>query len=115
MAKAPRKTDKAGRPARAAPKGLSDEDLALWRHVTRADIRLPGREYSDLEEGSDETPGEPTGTPKPAAVTPRRADRPAAPESLAEPPLEPGRPAGVDKRTAQRLRRGQLAIQLGAT
>ncbi len=107
MAKAPRKSGNAKRHSRAAPKGLTEEDLELWRHVTRGDIRLPGRDYSEPEEDADEAPMEPRRTPRPVAAAPPRS----APSAPVEPPLEPGRTAGVDKRTAQRLRRGQLAIE----
>ena len=62
----------------------------MWRHVTRADTPLPDRREE---------------TPAPPAQRPPRA-KPGA----ALPPLEPGRPAGIDKRSAQRLRRGQTAI-----
>ncbi len=74
------------------PPGLSAEDLALWRHVTRADTPLPGR--------GEEAPERPEELPRP---------RPTRAAPLA--PLEPGRPAGLDKRSAQRLRRGQTAIE----
>lgn len=73
--------------------GLSAEDLALWRHVTRADTPLPGR-------------AEAVEAPEVEARPPQRGPLPA----LVLPPLEPGRPAGIDKRSAQRLRRGRTAI-----
>lgn len=73
--------------------GLSAEDLALWRHVTRADSPLPGR---GEEAEAPERPAEPP--------------RPGPTRATVLPPLEPGRPAGIDKRSAQRLRRGQTAI-----
>jgi DNA-nicking Smr family endonuclease len=70
---------------------LTDEDLALWRHATRADERLPEREDAP----ADDAP--------PPEVKPKR--RPV------EPPPVPGRPAGLDKRSAQRLRRGQTPVE----
>ena len=79
---------------RAGPPGLSPEDLALWRRVTRGDMRLPGRDGNNEDE------------PAPAA----KRGRPARPVSQL-PPVQPGRTAGLDKRSAQRLRRGQTAIE----
>lgn len=76
------------------PPGLSPEDLALWRRVTRGDMRLPGRDGNNEDE------------PAPAA----KGGCPARPVSQL-PPVQPGRTAGLDKRSAQRLRRGQTAIE----
>lgn len=107
MAKTPRKPGEPGRPERTPPKGLSEEDLALWRHVTRADVRLPGRDYLDPDISSDEAPVEPPPVPR----TGDAASTPPTRGASDLPPLETGRAAGVDKRTAQRLRRGQLAVE----
>ncbi len=62
--------------------------------------------------------------PTPAPTAPKKAAKPAEKEPVAKPPpatppppkpaalppLAPGAPAGLDKHTAQRLKRGQLAI-----
>lgn len=77
-------------------KGLSAEDLALWRHVTRDDARLAGRDYL--------TPPEAPTNAAPQPPPPR--DLPPGARPLPE--VTPGRAGGVDKRTAQRLKRGQL-------
>jgi len=106
MAKASRKQGDAARPGRAAPKGLSEEDLALWRHVTRADVRLPGRDYVEPDFAPDEAPLEPPIEPDADGAPPRTPS-----SARDDPPLEVGRATGVDKRTAQRLRRGQLDIE----
>jgi len=120
---------------RAAGRGLSDEELALWRHATRADRRLPGRGYEAADEPTPDTdtdtdseaatkkraaaprtrPGGAAAAPPPAAgkaagakaAPPREAA--SGPDS-ALPPLEPGRAAGLDRRSAERLRRGRLPI-----
>ena len=91
---------------------LSEEDVALWRHATRADVRLPGRDYdaSDIAGALD-----PVGE-RPVERSSRREQENAttiakAPRPPALPPLQAGRIDGLDKRTAQRLRRGQLAIE----
>ncbi|MDP6351169.1 MAG: Smr/MutS family protein [Alphaproteobacteria bacterium] len=78
--------------------GLTREDLELWRAVTRHDRPLPGRE----EAPSPEPPSEPSPSrpPAPAGPAPR----------VALPALSQNRPAGLDKRTALRLKRGQIAV-----
>jgi DNA-nicking Smr family endonuclease len=79
----------------------------LWRHVVRDAKPLPGRAAEPpiepepaLEENVAAKEARPT-----AASSLRRAGRPPPPE------LVPGRIAGVDKRLAERLRRGQLPIE----
>ncbi len=87
---------------------VRDEEAALWRSVSQ-DVR-PLRGETPKEPPPNETPDEPDAAvpeppsapaPRAAAAAPRRA----APAAL--PPLSAGTPAGLDKRAAQRLRRGQ--------
>lgn len=89
-----------------------ENDLALWQKVT-ADIKPLKRRAAVGER-----------TPKPAASAPPASLEPAlerktappvpalppAPPAPALPALKPGTTAGLDRRTAQRLRRGQLDI-----
>jgi DNA-nicking Smr family endonuclease len=89
-------------PERRRRPGLTEDDLALWRHATRADEQLPGRDEAAAE-ADQQPPEEPPR--RRAAASARRS------EAAAPPPLEPGRPAGLDKRSAQRLRRGQMPIE----
>jgi DNA-nicking Smr family endonuclease len=80
----------------------SREDRALWRRSMRGVTPLaPERAASEPEE---------------AAATPElaRAHRPvSAPVKRAAPlpPLAPGTSPGVDRRTAEKLKRGQLALE----
>ena len=104
MAKAG-KEDK--RPRRRA---AGHDEAWLWREVVR-DVRpLPGRgragpegqAYGDAaDEAGEGPPDEPAPPPRPvsAGASPRFPD------------LRHGTAPGVDKRTAQRLRRGQLPIE----
>lgn len=83
--------------------GKSDDDSAVWRSVT-ANVK-PLRNRSKQSAEPD----------KPAPATPRRRDTvktptAAIPARKAPEPLALGRAAGVDRRTAERLRRGQLPI-----
>ncbi len=95
-----RRERRGARPGQGARPGLSAEDLALWRHVTRGDARLPDRLDDDAY---DALP------PDEDAPAPKRS-RPARTVSQ-PPPVQPGRPGGLDKRSAQRLRRGQTEIE----
>lgn len=83
-------------------------DAGLWDRVTR-----------DVEplQGGRQPPPKPRPPPPKQAVTPAARKPAAKPPPAAPPPkraelpeLAPGAPAGLDKRTAQRLKRGQLAI-----
>ena len=86
------------------PRGLSADDLALWRRATRRDSRLPGRNEPDLGDAAEAAePNEPH-----RRIPRRRAPADAGP---ALPPLAHAPAAGVDARTAQRLRRGVLPIE----
>ena len=91
---------------------LSEEDVALWRHATRADVRLPGRDYGAAAFAAavasvPERPAErSSGGDQEILPTVAKAPRPPT-----LPPLQAGRIDGLDKRTAQRLRRGQMPIE----
>lgn len=88
------------------------DDDALWRHFTESVRPLRHRPPPPPDSPAPKTP--------PAKTNPvRRPARPAP--AVAPPPPPPARPvlpeighgdvAGVDKRTAQRMRRGQLPIE----
>ena len=83
---------------------LKPDDVELWRRVARDIAPLPGRapERVDLERRHPGGPSVDAGeTP---AVQPK-----AAPSRSLAPPLD--RFAGVDRATAERLRRGQRDIE----
>ncbi len=92
---------------------LSQEDRDLWRHVTRDAKPLKKREPTpELKESAPEPKAPAPKTAKPAKLK-RAAPRPAppAPVKPAASALAHGRAAGVDRRSAQRLTRGQLSIE----
>lgn len=112
MAKRP---DTTVRRRRAAGGRLSREDLALWRRLAATVAPLPGRLLPPLDEAAPSEPL-PVAPPPPSIV--RRARPAPIPASPAPPLAGPAFPeighgdiAGVDKRTAQRMRRGQLPIE----
>ncbi len=94
--------------------GLKDEDRALWQPVTRDAKPLAKREPRPARPAPPEAPPamtepEAKKATKPARVLPR--PRPVAPVPRAEPALEHGRAAGVDRRRTERLRRGRLPVE----
>ncbi len=103
--------DKRGKP----PAGLSGEDLELWRHVTR-DAK-PLREGVRLRKapGSQVPPeAPPESRPRRAAAKPLPPAKPVTVVTKRKPPapeLGHGTVAGVDKRQAERLKRGRTAIE----
>ncbi len=101
------------------PGDLSQEDRDLSRHVTRDAKPLKKREpvpRAAPEPAAEAAVPEPEApapkTAKPAKLE-RAAPRPAPPEPVkpAAPALAHGRAAGVDRRSAQRLARGQLPVE----
>ncbi|HLS69486.1 MAG TPA: Smr/MutS family protein [Kiloniellales bacterium] len=93
----------------------SEEDLQLWRHMTRGIKPLKAEGFVPEAEGSlrpKEVPREPT-SPKVQRDARVRAVAPpkAIPGRLPAPHLEQGDLRALDKRKSQRLRRGRLPIE----
>ena len=81
--------------------GLSEEDLALWRRVTQ--------DAAPLSERRKPAPETPPAVPRRApSQRPPAAARDTRPR---EPDLTHGSSAGLDKRKAERLKRGRLPIE----
>ena len=96
---------------RKPPPGLSPSDLELWRRVTEQAAPLKGKDPKKRKTTLESPPAAPPPTapkPKPRAVPRPPAKAPPAP---AKPALAPGATADIDKRTAERLRRGKLPIE----
>ncbi len=88
-----------------AKRSLSPEDIDLWRAVTSKTRPLAGRAPPKPVETR---PAEPPALAADSRPPPARAPRPSPREPK---PLEPGAAIGVDRRLAERLRRGQLPIE----
>ncbi|WP_420345895.1 Smr/MutS family protein [Pelagibius sp.] len=112
-------------PPDTARGALSPEDRQLWGHVTRQAEPLAGRDRlrsktDDLREGAGRatTAAAPRGRPaqRRAAQPPGQAPAQSPPQSPAAagrqpPPLVHGARDGLDRRKAERLRRGKLPIE----
>ena len=98
------KKNKPSRPTTAARSPDEEED-DLWRFVTSNVTPLLRKKN---EKATDSPPPEKRAAPKPEkpenSATARRPPRPA-------PELAPGVVSGINKRTAARLKRGQLPIE----
>lgn len=90
-------------------KNLNPEDLKIWRHVTRSVSPLHGiafRHPVDDDEAADHAPPtHKTAAPSLPETISRLQQRPAPP-----PPLALGSTADIDRRTAQRFTRGEMAV-----
>ncbi|MGH6931600.1 MAG: Smr/MutS family protein [Dongiaceae bacterium] len=88
-----------------AKRPVSPSDLDLWRKVAASAKPLPGRARSKP------APAAPPPTPAASSSSPALPPLLSPPPRRPPPELTPGRIAGVDKRLAERLRRGQLPIE----
>ncbi|MFQ5773801.1 MAG: Smr/MutS family protein [Kiloniellaceae bacterium] len=96
------------------PPALSPEERDLWLRVTRGARPLSKPERARREavkEAPAEADSAPRNVPKGTATSappspPARTERPPQ-----LPELAPGTVAGVDRRTAERLKRGQLPVE----
>lgn len=86
----------------ARKRDLTPEDAQLWRYVTRNVNPYHGSRHLS----ADETPAPSPETRKTAAPRPPEPPPAPAPQS----PLSVGRVADMDRRTAQRLKRGELPV-----
>ena len=86
---------------------IDHEDAGLWRQVAESTKPLPGKTVRAPEPPAKPKPPPPEPAPAVQNTAQKTAKQRAAPTL---PELEPGRAAGLDRRTAERLRRGQLPI-----
>jgi DNA-nicking Smr family endonuclease len=90
-----------------APARVSEEDKDLWRHATREAKPLAGRTPPSHGDTPQAEAPQPAAKPKKPRPIVRVTERPAPPP----PELAAGALADVDKRTADRLKRGKLDIE----
>lgn len=85
---------------------LSTDDLKIWRHVTRSVNPLPGFRHPTPED--DDIAEEPRREKRSEAVV---VETPARVSPRPTPPLTLGATADMDRRTAQRFQRGDMAVE----
>jgi DNA-nicking Smr family endonuclease len=96
-----------------ARRPISDEERALWQMIAKTATPLKRRRKSEP------SPAPPALPEKPAPKTARPKAKPAAPKAPASVPSPPARPhelahgvaVGIDKRQAERFRRGKTPIE----
>ncbi|HLO77081.1 MAG TPA: Smr/MutS family protein [Magnetospirillum sp.] len=92
---------------RGRRRALSPDEVRVWRAVASSVTPLPGRQLED--EADDDVRPEPE--PPPAPVAPSPAPRPAAPPVVRVlPSLSHGATPGLDKRSAERMKKGEMEI-----
>lgn len=87
-------------------KGLSGKDIELWREVTQNDDVLPGRGYSVVAESLGITGKKRLETARTTETTSVVSDVKVSHGRPKDAPIG----AGLERRTAQKLRRGQIPI-----
>src|SRR5258706_12973348 len=90
--------------SRRGGRGMTPEEMKLWKHVTRNDRRF--KEPEEEEAAAEEAPPAPESPPLPSV--PVKKAVPRAAKTL--PHLALGVYDGVDAATASRVRRGQYPI-----
>lgn len=88
-----------------AGRRISDDEAALWRNVASRVTPLRGKQPPPMVESAP--PAKPKTTTAPAKRHTPAPVKKMPPVSVDQPELAPGRIAGLDKRSAQRLKRGQ--------
>src|SRR5690606_38186129 len=103
--------EKKPRPKSRPRRRLTDEAHRLWRRGTK-DAKPTSRRPAEVPEAprDEERPSLPL---KPQSLAPMRTPAPQPPASPAPPrrPSEPPPLTGLDRRTSQRLARGQMEIE----
>lgn len=90
-------------------RSLSPDEVRIWRAVASTVTPLPGRALEAEDEAADAAE---TDSPPPVAAAPSPPlPRPAAPPpSRALPDLRAGVTPGLDKRSSERMKRGEMDI-----
>ncbi len=96
----------------AGGRRIRDEEAALWQRIARDVTPLPRGAVALEEAAEPEEEAPPPPPPKKVKARVRAAPKAApAPPHPPLPDLDPVTPAGLDRRTARRLKRGQLAVE----
>ena len=91
---------------------VRDEEAALWQRIASDVTPLPrGAVALEEEAPEEEAPPPPAKKIKARAQAAPKAAPPPPRPAMALPNLNPMAPAGLDRRTARRLKRGQLPVE----
>ena len=90
---------------------IRDEEAALWQRIARDVTPLPRGAVAFEDAPAPEEEAPPPPPPKKVKARVRAAPKAAPPRPPSLPDLDPVAPAGLDRRTARRLRRGQLPAE----
>lgn len=92
---------------RSRRRSLSPDEVRVWRAVATSVTPLPGRE---IPEDDEEPTAAAADTPAPPPAAPLPPLRPAAPPVRVLPDLSHGTTPGLDKRSAERMKKGEMEI-----
>ena len=87
---------------------LSPDEVRVWRAVAGSVTPLPGRALPEDEEAPPDPAPSPSPPPRPLLPPLTRPAAPPVPRVL--PPLSAGNAPGLDKRSAERMKRGEMEI-----
>lgn len=87
---------------------VTPDEARIWRAVVQDTVPLPGRSLPGAE--VDTGPPAPSPPPPPSPAPPRPPVPPPAIRRAAAPELSHGSAPGLDRRSGERLKRGQLEI-----
>lgn len=90
--------------------GVSADDAELFRRVLHDVEPLPDKRRDADQTDADVEPAAPP-PPRPTVNRPVQTTSAAPVRRPPDPPLRAGAPVGVDRRTADRLRRGKLPVE----
>lgn len=87
---------------------LTPDEARIWRAVASSVTPLPGRELPEVD--VEPAPEAPKPSPPPVAAPSFLPPRPAPPPPRPLPALSLGTTPGLDKRSAERMKKGEMEI-----
>lgn len=91
-------------------RAVTAEEARLWREVMRGAVAYPGRLAPAEPDADGSPPLPPKPLPPPLPSQPPSSSPPPLPRQ-SQPRLEHGKTPGVDRATADKLRRGEMPIE----
>ncbi|NFV81615.1 Smr/MutS family protein [Magnetospirillum aberrantis] len=88
---------------------LTPDEVRIWRAVADTVTPLPGRAVEGTGDEVETPPAEPAPAPPPPAIPPARPSKTPMP-ARPLPDLRSGVTPGLDKRSSERMKRGEMEI-----